>query len=219
VIRKGSKNAPAKKKEAKDLASVLERELAYEKEVRGGTRGGSGGGRRWSSGGRCRRRQRDPRVLPCRSPPSVQAPPILLLCSLCTQDTTSEATLKDIAASMGDFTLTDTPGCVYVLPAGRRWCRRHAGCVLAAHAPCFLCICAPPTNLPSLSPTLPRCCARRCSQARFSLTRTLGGTGQEVRLDIDCSPVPDDEADMEMPGAFCGRGEGGGAVGAVVLSG
>lgn len=34
VIRKGSKNAPAKKKEAKDLASVLERELAYEKEVR-----------------------------------------------------------------------------------------------------------------------------------------------------------------------------------------
>lgn len=55
VLRKGSKLS--KKKEATDLASVLERELAYEKE-----------------------------------------------------DPTSDATLADIASSMGEFSLTDAPG-------------------------------------------------------------------------------------------------------------
>lgn len=38
------------------------------------------------------------------------------------------------------------------------------------------------------------------SQARFHLTKTLP-SGQQLRLDVDCSPVPDDEADMDMPGA------------------
>ena len=40
--------------------------------------------------------------------------------------------------------------------------------------------------------------APHCSQARFHLTRSVGG--QEVRLDVDCSPVPDDEAEIDMPG-------------------
>ena len=108
-------------------------------------------------------------------------------------------TLKSLAAGITDFKVTDKPGCVLrSLAVSKRTTDKVVRRAFCAPPPLMgnaLTRDAPrttrrPTRRQTTAP-------RRRRLSRFFLVRTTA-SGQEVRVDVDCTPVTaDDDEDME----------------------